>query len=165
MYIFEGKELDAYGVLGLQSEATDLEVKKAYRNLSKKYHPDYNQDKIELVEKKMRVVNLAYGEIVNRRKGTYIPSNSKYQGDDGSRPDLTDNNSKKTTANPNNGSTSNGSNKYGGKSSYDNKKYYTYSKTTKSANNSGWEHTLIFKHYMDMTMRLNADLLDCKSLH
>ena len=34
--------MDPYKVLGVSPSATDEEVKKAYRNLSKKYHPDAN---------------------------------------------------------------------------------------------------------------------------
>ena len=33
---------DPYTILGVSSSATDDEVKKAYRTLSKKYHPDAN---------------------------------------------------------------------------------------------------------------------------
>ena len=32
--------MDPYKVLGISSDATDEEVKKAYRELSRKYHPD-----------------------------------------------------------------------------------------------------------------------------
>ena len=34
---------DYYEVLGLQKGATDAEIKKAYRQLAKKYHPDVNK--------------------------------------------------------------------------------------------------------------------------
>ena len=34
--------MDPYKVLGISSDATDEEVKKAYRELSRKYHPDAN---------------------------------------------------------------------------------------------------------------------------
>ena len=102
MYIFEGKVLDAYGVLGLQFDATDADVKKAYRNLSRKYHPDFNVDNTEWAHKKMQVVNAARDEIEGRSKGTYKPSFSKYQASDGSRPDLENNESvNKTSSNMN----------------------------------------------------------------
>ena len=35
---------DPYSVLGVTRGATDKEIKKAYRNLSRKYHPDSYQD-------------------------------------------------------------------------------------------------------------------------
>ena len=35
---------DLYGVLGVPKTATDDEIKKAYRKLAKKYHPDANPD-------------------------------------------------------------------------------------------------------------------------
>ena len=107
MYIFDGKVLDAYGVLGLQSGATDAEVKRAYRKLSRQYHPDFNADNEEWAHKKMQVVNAAHDEIVGRRKDTYIPSMSKYQASDGSRPDLekteTERKSSSTAGNTSNG--------------------------------------------------------------
>ena len=37
--------MDPYEVLGIPRTATDQEVKKAYRALSRKYHPDANVDK------------------------------------------------------------------------------------------------------------------------
>ena len=37
-----GRENDYYKILGVNSESSDSEVKKAYRGLSMKYHPDRN---------------------------------------------------------------------------------------------------------------------------
>ena len=36
---------DYYEVLGLSKNATEAEIKKAYRSLAKKYHPDINKEK------------------------------------------------------------------------------------------------------------------------
>ena len=53
---------DPYQVLGVPSTATDEEVKKAYRNLAKKYHPDnYHDDPLaDLAQEKMKEINEAY---------------------------------------------------------------------------------------------------------
>lgn len=61
---------DPYQVLGVPSTATDEEVKKAYRNLAKKYHPDnYHDDPLaDLAQEKMKEINEAYEEIQNQRK-------------------------------------------------------------------------------------------------
>lgn len=55
---------DPYQVLGVPSTATDEEVKKAYRNLAKKYHPDnYHDDPLaDLAQEKMKEINEAYEE-------------------------------------------------------------------------------------------------------
>jgi DnaJ-class molecular chaperone len=56
--------MDYYNILGVQQNASDTEIKKAWRSLSFKYHPDKNtnnteQQKIEN-EKKLREINEAY---------------------------------------------------------------------------------------------------------
>ena len=55
---------DPYKVLGLERGASDEEVKRAYRRLAKKYHPDLNPGDAEAA-KKMQEVNAAYEQIKN----------------------------------------------------------------------------------------------------
>lgn len=62
---------DPYQVLGVSPTASDDEVKKAYRQLCKKYHPDANVGKPDAAqaEKKFMEVQQAYEEIMHRRQG------------------------------------------------------------------------------------------------
>lgn len=58
---------DPYKVLGLSPDASDEEVKRAYRRLAKKYHPDLNPGDQEAA-RKMQQVNAAYEQIKNPEK-------------------------------------------------------------------------------------------------
>lgn len=61
---------DPYKVLGVAPNATDDEIKSAYRKLARKYHPDKyaDGDLKELAEEKMKEVNAAYEEIQKIRE-------------------------------------------------------------------------------------------------
>ena len=59
---------DYYEVLGVNKNATDEELKKAYRKLAKQYHPDANPDNKEEAEKKFKEVNEAYETLSNPQK-------------------------------------------------------------------------------------------------
>ena len=61
---------DPYQVLGVPSTATDEEVKKAYRDLARKYHPDNYHDNplADLAQERMKEINEAYEAVQSQRK-------------------------------------------------------------------------------------------------
>lgn len=68
---------DPYQVLGVSRDASDEEIKKAYRRLAKKYHPDLNPGDEEAA-RQMQRINAAYEQITNPEKsnptyGNYDP--------------------------------------------------------------------------------------------
>ncbi|MGN1190546.1 MAG: J domain-containing protein [Candidatus Ornithospirochaeta sp.] len=66
---------DPYEVLGLKPGASEEEVKKAYKSLAKKYHPDVTGND-PAAAKKMQEINSAYDAIINHK--TYSSSSSSY---------------------------------------------------------------------------------------
>ena len=62
--------IDPYSILGISRDASDEEVKKAYRKLSRKYHPDANIDNPnkEQAEEKFKQVQQAYEQIMKERE-------------------------------------------------------------------------------------------------
>jgi len=58
---------DYYKVLGVEKTATDAAIKKAYRKLARKYHPDVNQDNKE-AEEKFKEISAAYDTLGDPEK-------------------------------------------------------------------------------------------------
>ena len=70
---------DPYSVLGVSPNASDDEIKRAYRRLAKKYHPDLNPgDKV--AAKKMQEINAAYEQIKNPEKAQRSYGGTGYGG-------------------------------------------------------------------------------------
>ena len=69
--------MDPYRILGVSPQASDEEIKKAYRTLSRKYHPDanINNPNAAQAEEKFKQVQQAYEQIMREREqgGAYNP--------------------------------------------------------------------------------------------
>ncbi len=59
---------DYYNILGVPSDASDAEIKKAYRKLAMQYHPDRNPGKEEWANQKFKEINEAYGALGDPQK-------------------------------------------------------------------------------------------------
>lgn len=75
---------DPYQVLGVTRDASDREIKKAYRDLSRRYHPDSYAGKSEAeanaAAEKFKQVQEAYNQIVDERSGKATGSYGDFRG-------------------------------------------------------------------------------------
>lgn len=64
--------MNPYEVLGVSNNASEEEIKKAYKELVKKYHPDKYQNNplADLAEEKLQEVNEAYDILMKQNKST-----------------------------------------------------------------------------------------------
>ncbi len=62
--------MDPYSILGVTPSASDEEIKKAYRTLSRKYHPDanINNPNKDAAEEKFKEIQAAYNRIMDERQ-------------------------------------------------------------------------------------------------
>ena len=77
---------DPYQVLGVSRDASDEEIKKAYRQLSRKYHPDanINNPNKAQAEEKFKDVQQAYEQIMREKEEGYRGGSTGYSGYGGS---------------------------------------------------------------------------------
>ena len=75
---------DCYEILGLSRNATANEIKKAYRKLAKKYHPDTNAGNAQ-AEERFKEVTEAYGILSDEEKKR-LYDQFGYAAFDGSNP-------------------------------------------------------------------------------
>ena len=68
--------MNPYKILGISPDASDDEVKKAYRTLSRKYHPDanVNNPNADKAEEKFKEIQAAYQQIMRQREQGYSGS-------------------------------------------------------------------------------------------
>ena len=76
--------IDPYKVLGVSEDVSDAELKKTYRDLSKKWHPDANPDDPERAEQRFKEIQEAYRQIVDARaRGTSAYGRAESHGPQG----------------------------------------------------------------------------------
>lgn len=80
--------IDPYSILGISRNASDDEIKKAYRSLSRKYHPDanINNPNQDQAEAKFKEVQQAYQQIMRERE--YGSDGGSYGGTSGGYGDF-----------------------------------------------------------------------------
>lgn len=73
---------DPYEVLGVSRGATEEEIKKAYKSLSRKYHPDanINNPRKEEAEERFKEIQQAYQQVMKERTDGYSYQSRSYGG-------------------------------------------------------------------------------------
>lgn len=73
---------DPYQILGISRNASDDEIKKAYRTLSRKYHPDanINNPNKDYAEAKFKEIQQAYQQIIKEKESGYSTGSGSYGG-------------------------------------------------------------------------------------
>ena len=87
--------MNYYEILGVDRQASAQEIKKVYKKLARKYHPDLNRDDPKTSEQKMKEINAAYETLSN--EVARIDYNKKL---DAEAENSARTNTKKTSANP-----------------------------------------------------------------
>ena len=57
--------MDYYKILGIEQDADSESIKKDYKKLAKKFHPDLNPDDVESSEEKFKQINEAYHVLID----------------------------------------------------------------------------------------------------
>jgi len=73
---------DPYEILGIASSASEDEIREAYRELARRYHPDNHKENplADLAEEKMAEINDAYDEIIKQRRQSTSSSSNQHGG-------------------------------------------------------------------------------------
>jgi len=81
---------DPYSVLGVSKNASEEEIKNAYRELARKYHPDNYSDNplSDLAAEKMKEINDAYDQIMNGRRSGKNHNSGQYSSSATSFPEV-----------------------------------------------------------------------------
>lgn len=75
----QGFNPNPYEVLGIARDATQREVKQAYRSLAMKFHPDHNPEKPE-AEARFKQIQQAYEALTGRKNPDKVSPAAYYQG-------------------------------------------------------------------------------------
>ncbi len=71
------KDTKLYDILEIPTDATDMDIKKAYKNLSRKWHPDKNIDNKDEATKKFQEISEAYAILGDPEKRESYDMNGK----------------------------------------------------------------------------------------